>query len=318
MANAMASWGLLLPTRAVVMAHGAPDLTKVIDLAVQAEELGCDSVWVGDSILARPRLEALTTLAAVASRTKQVKLGTAVLLSALRHPVMLANEAANVDILSHGRLILGLGIAAKSPATEREFAACGVPFGRRIGIFEEGVEIMRRLWTESPVTFHGRHFQLENVSLGLRPIQPRGMPIWLAGGVETALRRVLRLGDGWFPNPPSPQALAGLRARLQTLAGEMGRDPALLHCCAYTTLNINADIGQAERELRTFVEGYYEAPYEAMRQNQGLCAGAAETCVQWLKDFIAAGAQTLVIRFGGPDQFGQLERYAKEVLPRLV
>jgi probable F420-dependent oxidoreductase len=315
MANATASWGLLLPTREVVMAEGAPDLTKIIDLAVRAEELGFDSVWVGDSILARPRLEALTTLAAVASRTKRVRLGTAVLLSALRHPVVLANEAANVDILSNGRLILGLGIATKTPTTEREFTACGVPFGRRISIFEEGVAIMRRLWTESQVTFSGRHFQLQDVSAGLRPIQQGGIPIWLAGSVDNALRRVLRLGDGWFPNPRSPQALADLWARLQILAAEMGRDPGALHRCAYTTLNINTDTAQAEHEMRAFVEGYYGAPYEVMMRNQGLCPGTADTCVQWLKDFIAAGAQTLVIRFGGPDQFGQLDRCAREVLP---
>ena len=206
MVHASGSWGLLLPTREVVMAQGAPDLTKIIDLSVQAEALGFDSIWVGDSILARPRLEALTTLAAVASRTVRVRLGTAVLLSALRHPVVLANEAANVDILSHGRLILGLGIATRTPTVEREFAACGVPFGRRLGMFEEGVDIMRRLWTEAQVTFRGRHFQLQDISPGLRPMQPGGIPVWLAGGVDNALRRVVRLGDGWFPNPSSPRA----------------------------------------------------------------------------------------------------------------
>jgi len=317
MAHASVSWGLLLPTREVVMAEGAPDLTKIIDLAVQAEALGFDSVWVGDSILARPRLEALTTLAAVASRTSRVKLGTAVLLSALRHPVVLANEAANVDILSHGRLILGLGIATRTPTVEREFTACGVPFGRRLGRFEEGVEIMRRLWTEAGVTFSGRHFQLKDVSLGLRPTQSGGIPVWLAGAVDNALRRVVRLGDGWFPNPSSPQVLAGLWGRLQTVAREMGRDPTALHRCVYTTLNINADVAQAEREMRSFVEGYYGAPYDNMVQVQGLCAGTAQTCAERLQEFIAAGAQTMVIRFGGPDQFGQLERCAKEVLPRV-
>jgi probable F420-dependent oxidoreductase len=317
MAHTSVSWGLLLPTREVVMAQGAPDLTKIIDLAVQAEALRFDSVWVGDSILARPRLEALTTLAAVASRTTRMKLGTAVLLSALRHPVVLANEAANVDILSHGRLILGLGIATRTPTVEREFAACGVPFGRRLGIFEEGVEIMRRLWTDPQVSFSGRYFQLEDVSLGLRPVQHGGVPIWLAAAVDNALRRVVRLGDGWFPNPSSPQALADLWRRLQTVAGEMGRDPASLHRCVYTTLNINANVAQAEREMRTFVEGYYGAPYAAMARIQGLCAGTAQACAAWLQDFIAAGAQTIVIRFGGPDQFRQLERCANEVLPQV-
>jgi probable F420-dependent oxidoreductase len=317
MAHASVSWGLLLPTREVVMAQGAPDLTKIIDLAVQAEALRFDSVWVGDSILARPRLEALTTLAAVASRTTRVQLGTAVLLSALRHPVVLANEAANVDILSHGRLILGLGIATRTPTVEREFAACGVPFNRRLGMFEEGVQIMRRLWTEPRVTFSGRYFQLEEVSLGLRPMQHGGVPLWLAGAVDNALRRVVRLGDGWFPNPSSPQALADLWRHLQTVAGEMGRDPASLHRCVYTTLNVNADVAQAEREMRTFVEAYYGAPYATMARIQGLCAGTAQACAAWLQDLIAAGAQTIVIRFGGPDQFRQLERCAKEVLPQV-
>ncbi len=317
MAHATVSWGLLLPTREVVMARGAPDLTKIIDLAVQAEALGFDSVWVGDSILARPRLEALTTLAAVASRTTRVRLGTAVLLSALRHPVVLANEAANVDILSHGRLILGLGIATRAPSVEREFAACGVPFNRRLGIFEEGVEIMRRLWTEPQVTLSGRHFQLQGVSLGLQPLQHSGIPLWLAGAVDNALRRVVRLGDGWFPNPSSPQALAQLWGRLQECAREMGREPAALHRCVYTTLNVNADVAQAEQEMRAFVEGYYAAPYETMARVQGLCSGTPETCAKWLQDFIAAGAQTIVIRFGGPGQFEQLQRCAKEVLPQV-
>jgi probable F420-dependent oxidoreductase len=317
MAHATVSWGLLLPTREVVMAQGAPDLTKIIDLAAQAETLGFDSLWVGDSILARPRLEALTTLAAVASRTTRVKLGTAVLLSALRHPVLLANEAANVDILSHGRLILGLGIATRIPTVEREFAACGVPFGRRIGIFEEGVEIMRRLWTEPHVTFSGRHFQIQDVSLGLPPVQQGGIPLWLAGAVDNALRRVVRLGDGWFPNPSSPRALADLWGRLQILAREMGRDPESLQRCVYTTLNVNTDVAQAEREMRAFVEGYYGMPYETLARMQGLCAGTADACAEWLQGFIAAGAQTVVIRFGGPDQFGQLERCAKEVLPQV-
>jgi probable F420-dependent oxidoreductase len=317
MAHATVSWGLLLPTREVVMAQGAPDLRKIIDLAVQAEALGFDSVWVGDSILARPRLEALTTLAAVASRTTRVKLGTAVLLSALRHPVVLANEAANVDILSHGRLILGLGIATRTPTVEREFAACGVPFGRRLGMFEEGVEIMRRLWSDPQVTFRGRYFQIQEVSPGLQPTQPGGIPVWLAGAVDNALRRVVRLGDGWFPNPSSPQAFADLWDRLQTVAHEMGRDPTVLHRCVYTTLNINADVAQAAREMSAFVEGYYGAPYETMARIQGLRSGTAQACAEWLQGFIAAGAQTVVLRFAGPDQFQQLERCAKEVLPQV-
>jgi probable F420-dependent oxidoreductase len=299
------------------MAQGAPDLSKIIDLAVRAEELGFDSVWVGDSILARPRLEAMTTLAAVAARTRRVRLGTAVLLPALRHPVVLANEAANVDILSHGRLILGIGIATKNRSIEREFTACGVAFGHRIGLFEEGVTLMRRLWSEPSVTFNGRHFQLQDVSLGLRPRQTAGIPLWIAGAVENAQRRVLRLGDGWFPNPRSPEVFAAQWEQMQGFAQEMGKDAQALPRCVYTTLNVNNDVAQAQREMQAFVEGYYGAPYDVLSRQQGLCAGTSESCAAWLNAFVAAGAQTLVLRFGGPDQFGQLERCVNDVFPQV-
>ena len=278
MAHPAVSIGLLLPTREVVMASGAPDLSKIIDLAVRAEELGFDSVWVGDSILARPRLEAMTTLAAVASRTQRVKLGTAVLLPALRHPVMLANEAANVDILSQGRLILGLGVATNNQSIAREFTACGIDFAHRLGIFEECVTLMRRLWTEPSVTFHGRRFQLQDVSLGLRPIQTSGIPIWIAGSVDNAQRRVLRLGDGWFPIPRSPEVFAAQWERLQVLAREMGKDAQALPRCVYTTLNINADVAQAQREMQAFAEGYYSAPYEVLYASRVCARDGCKLC----------------------------------------
>jgi alkanesulfonate monooxygenase SsuD/methylene tetrahydromethanopterin reductase-like flavin-dependent oxidoreductase (luciferase family) len=318
MAHTAVSFGFLLPTREMVMTRSTPALRPILDLAERAEALGFDSVWAGDSILARPRFEALTTLAAVAARTQHVKLGTAVLLSALRHPVMLANEAANLDLLSQGRLILGLGIATKSPPIEQEFTACGVPFARRIGIFEEGVTIMRRLWAEPEVTFSGRHFQLPEVRPGLRPLQQPGIPLWLAGSVDNAWRRVLRLGDGWFPNAVSPQVFAQGWQRLQALASEMGRQVETLQRSVYTTLNINNNAAQAEQGMRAFIEAYYGVPYAVQAQRQGLCAGPTERCVAWLKAFIAAGAQTLVLRFGGPDQFGQMERCAREVLPHVL
>src|SRR5574341_31856 len=112
----MTAFGLLLPTREAVMGTTKPDFGQILELAEQAEALGFDSVWVGDSILARPRFEPITTLAAIAARTRRVKVGTAVLLPALRQPVVLANEVANVDQVSQGRLILGLGIGGVMPA----------------------------------------------------------------------------------------------------------------------------------------------------------------------------------------------------------
>ena len=104
----MTAFGFLLPTREMVMNHEVPNFSQILELAEHAEALGFDSVWVGDSVLARPRFEALTTLAAVAARTQRVRLGTGVLLPMLRHPVLLANEVASLDHVANGRLILGV------------------------------------------------------------------------------------------------------------------------------------------------------------------------------------------------------------------
>jgi probable F420-dependent oxidoreductase len=313
----MTAFGFLLPTREIIMNQDVPNFREILDLAERAEDLGFDSVWVGDSVLARPRFEALTTLAAVAARTQRVRLGTAVLLPILRQPVVLANQVANLDLIANGRLILGIGIGGNNASVAQEFAACGVPIARRIGMFEETITLMRRLWTEPEVTFQGRYFQVQSVRLGLRPLQPTGVPLWLAGSADNALRRVLRLGDGWLPISSSPQAFTKDWKLLQALGQEMGRDANELHRCLYTTLNVNTDTVQAERELRAFIESYYSIPYEVQAIRNGLCAGSAEQCIAWLKAFIAAGAQTIVIRFGSPDQAGQLARFAREVLPRL-
>ena len=313
----MTAFGFLLPTREIVMNQEVPDFSQILELAEHAEALGFDSVWVGDSVLARPRFEALTTLAAVAARTQRVRLGTAVLLPMLRQPVVLANQVANLDLVANGRLILGVGIGGNNPAVAQEFAACGVPIARRIGMFEETLTLMRRLWTEPEVTFQGRYFQLQSVRLGLRPLQHSGVPLWLAGSGDNALRRVLRLGDGWLPISSSPQAFTVDWERLQFLGREMGRDAHDLHRCLYTTLNVNADGAQAERELRAFIENYYGISYEVQATRNGLCAGSPEQCIAWLKEFIVAGAQTILIRFGSPDQIGQLMRFAKEVLPNV-
>jgi probable F420-dependent oxidoreductase len=313
----MTAFGFLLPTREIVMNQDVPNFREILDLAERAEDLGFDSVWVGDSVLARPRFEALTTLAAVAARTQHVRLGTAVLLPMLRQPVVLANQVANLDLIANGRLILGIGIGGNNASVAQEFAACGVPIVRRIGMFEETITLMRRLWTEPEVTFEGRYFQVQSVRLGLRPLRQSGVPLWLAGSGDNALRRVLRLGDGWLPISSSPQAFTADWQRLQILGQEMGRDAHDLHRCLYTTLNVNTDGAQAERELRAFIESYYSIPYEVQATRNGLCAGSAEHCIAWLRAFIAAGAQTIVVRFGSPDQAGQLARFAREVLPGL-
>src|SRR5499425_2818096 len=192
--------GYLLPTRERVM-ESRPQTGPLLDLAARAERLGFDSVWVGDSLLARPRHDPLTLLAAVAARTRKVALGTAVFLPALRNPVVLAHQLATLDQISEGRLVLGAGIASDVPNIRAEFAAAGVPFEGRVGRMMEGLRLARALWNGEPVDWQGR-WPIDKGVLGPTPHRPGGPPIWLAGSVGPALRRAGRHFDGWFAIEP--------------------------------------------------------------------------------------------------------------------
>src|SRR6266852_6602547 len=190
--------GYLLPTRERIM-EGRPETASLLALAERAEALGFDSVWVGDSLLARPRHDPLTLLAAAAARTQKVQLGTAVFLPALRNPVVLARQLATLDQISAGRLVLGVGIASDVPNIRAEFAAAGVPFEGRVGRMMEGLRLARALWTGKPVDWEGR-WPVEGGVLGPTPHRPGGPPIWLAGSVRPAFERAARHFDGWFAN----------------------------------------------------------------------------------------------------------------------
>src|SRR5260221_13017456 len=147
--------GYLLPTRERIM-EGVHETAPLLALAEKAEALGFGFVWVGDSLLARPRHDPLTLLAAVAARTRKAMLGTAVFLPALRNPVVLAHQLATLDQISEGRLILGAGIASDLPNIRAEFAAAGVPFEGRVGRMMEGLRLARALWTGNPRNWEGR------------------------------------------------------------------------------------------------------------------------------------------------------------------
>src|SRR3954468_6303984 len=150
----MPKLGYLLATRERIM-EGHPETDALLALAEKAEGMGYDSIWVGDSLTARPRHEPLALLAAVAARTKKVELGTAVLLPALRNPVLLAHQVATLDRLCEGRLILGIGIAADTPAIRRDFEAAGVPFDKRVGRMNEVMRLCKALWNGQPVDWTG-------------------------------------------------------------------------------------------------------------------------------------------------------------------
>jgi len=300
--------GYLLPTRERVM-EGRPDAAPLLALAERAEGLGFDSIWVGDSLLARPRHDPLTLLAAVAARTKKAELGTAVLLPALRNPVVLAQQIATLDQISEGRYILGVGIASDNAPIRAEFVAAGVPFEKRAGRMLEGLRLCRELWTGKPVNWNGR-WVMENSVLGPVPHRPGGPPIWIGGMVRPARERVARFYDGWFPNAPDAKGWGAQWREIQDIAREAGRDPAELTGAIYLTLTIDEDAGRAEQRIDGFMENYYGVPPAVMRGRQANYAGPAAGAAEWLKDYVDEGASHLVLRFAG-DAERQMDTIAR-------
>jgi alkanesulfonate monooxygenase SsuD/methylene tetrahydromethanopterin reductase-like flavin-dependent oxidoreductase (luciferase family) len=289
--------GYLLPTREQIM-EGRPDAAPLLALAERAAKLGFDSIWAGDSLLARPRHEPLTLLAAVAGRVPGVEVGTAVLLPALRNPVLLAHQVATLDQVAGGRLILGVGIARDVPSIRAEFAAAGVPFEKRVGRMNEGLRLARALWSGEPVDWDGL-WKVDKGVLAPTPARKGGPPIWLAGSLPASLERAGKLYDGWLPNSPDATLWGRRWAEVQAHARNAGRDPAALTGAAYLTLAIDDDQARADAWLNTYLEQYYGQPATAMRARQACFAGPASGASDWLQGFVAAGASHLVLRFAG-------------------
>jgi probable F420-dependent oxidoreductase len=308
-------FGVLLPTREAVMS-GRPETAPLLAMAERAEAAGFDSVWIGDSLTARPRHEPLTLLSAVAARTRRVRLGTGVLLPALRNPVVLAHVVGTLDRVAEGRVILGVGIAADSPPIRREFAAAGVPFERRVGRFLETLAICRALWTRDGVSFAGKHFTLDNVTMEPKPHRPGGPPIWIGGSGPTALREAARF-DAWFPTGPGVEFFAQRFPAVQAAARAAGRPPDAVTGAAYVTLALDPSASAAEQRLHGFLESYYAAPARAIMARQATYAGPLEGCVEWLQRWIDAGARHISLRFAGGDQLAQVDEAASRLLPRL-
>lgn len=281
--------GLLLPSREALL-WGDSDLAFVVEVGRQAEQSGFDSVWVGDSLLARPRGEPLTLLAALAGATRRVALGTAVLLPLLRHPVSLAHAVATLDRVAEGRLILGIGPGAELPGTHAELKALGVPSGRRVSAMISGVERARRLW--------------RNVEQGLtlepRPFRLGGPPIWVGGTGPRMLNLTGSTFDGWLPLSPTPADYAtGLRA-VREAAAQAGRDPDSIAAGVYLTVAVADTERAGAAELDAYVRAYYGVPAEVMAKGMAMHAGTMESAAEWFAAYRAAGARHLVIRLAQP------------------
>jgi len=285
-----------LPTREQVMA-GRPEAAPLLALAERAADLGFDSIWAGDSLLARPRHDPITLLAAVGARVARVELGTAVLLPALRNPVVLAQQVATLDQICEGRVILGVGIASDLPNIRAEFAAAGVPFEKRVGRLLEGVHLCRELWTGKAVSWNGR-WKVEGV-LAPTPHRPGGPPLWIAGSLPASLERAGRHFDGWLPNGQDAKAWGEQWAQIKAIARQAGRDPAQLTGGMYLTAAVDENRARADERLNAYMQQYYGQPAAVMRARQMSYAGPAAGFAEWLAGYVAVGVHHIVVRFAG-------------------
>lgn len=317
MAPEKATFGVLLPTRGVILqARDVPDLSPIFDLAQAAEDTGYDSIWVGDSILAKSRLEVLTTMGALAARTHRVKIGTAVLLATLRHPVVLAHALATLDVLSGGRIIPGIGVGRSEPLLEHESENCGVPFKTRATRLEEGLEIMKRLWTEAQVDFAGKMFTLHEVALLPRPVQKPRPPLWLASNlVERGLRRVALQADGWITNVPSPETYRQCWEKIEGYAVGARRDPGSIKKILYLTVHVGSDGRKARQEGSRFLADYYHKAPGEMEKLLVTTMGSPEECLKTIASYRSLGVTAFIVRFAAKDQTGQLKLWSGQVLP---
>ncbi|MCH7654843.1 MAG: LLM class flavin-dependent oxidoreductase [Chloroflexi bacterium] len=313
--------GLLLGTRGLVMRAQregrAVDAGPMLDLAERAEAAGLDSVWVGDSLVSKPRLEPVAAMAAIAARTSRVRIGTAVLLPAIRSPVPLAHALATVDVLSGGRTVLAMGVGGVfTPEQAQDFSAAGVDPKKRAGRFTEVVQVMRRLWTEEHVSFDGKHIQLDDVTLYPRPVQPGGIPMLLAThyrtGSEAQALRAARHGDGIMGISDSPEEFARTIAKVEELAGAEGRDPAAFERVYYMTVNIDDNAERAQADAEDFLMAYYGVSHWAGHWGPW---GPAAALAERMRAFAGAGAREIVVRFASWDQGAQWARFEAEVLP---
>jgi len=313
--------GLLLHTRQTLRQEdAAQSFEHLWTDATQAEEIGFDHIWLGDSVtvLDKARGDCLTTMAALAARTTTIRIGAVPMLAALRNPVLLAHALATLDVISKGRIILGVSVGPVREYIQRQFAACGVPPQEKAGRLGECIEIMRRLWSEKTINYEGRYYKLNDVGVLPHPAQKAGIPIWIAADRnENGFKRVARLGDGWVTLAPTLERFTAARQKIDQYAQEQNRFGKCQASALYATFNIQTDADQAKNEGWQWMESFFEQPKEKLSHHFTIF-GTADECVHLLNGYAAAGLTAIIARIASDDVRGQSYILLNEIKPQLA
>lgn len=322
--------GLSLPNRGLLF--GAISVEEMLTLAEEAERSGAfGSVWVGDGLIAKPRVEAITTLSAIASRTKHVKLGTCCMATfALREPVLFACQWASLDVLSQGRALLAVCLGA---ATERggknvqaELEATGVDRKERVSRFEEAIGMVRDLW-RGPTSWQGRHWSFPDIDLQPKPVQ-QPCPVWIASNpnpdvlsqerYRAAIDRVGRLADGWMSTVVAPEEFGRRWAEVRESAERHGRNAKAMSSSLHLMINIGEDAAQARAEAKRFLDTYYMLDTTDETMDRWGAYGPPDRVVSRIAEYVEQGLDLPIVRFASFEQTAQMERALADVLPELA
>jgi len=290
---------------------GPIDPERIRRYLARAEALGFTGAWVVEQVVGTiPSLEPIELLTFAAAATRRLRVGAAVLLTALRTPLHTAKSVATLDQLSGGRLDVGVGLGGQ-PAV---YPAFGLSAERRAARFAEGVTLMKRLWTEPRVTFDGEFYRLKDLPMEPKPHQRPHPPIWFGAHHPDALRRAVALGDAFMgAGSASTATFASEVAQLRRTLEEARRDPATFPVAKRVYITVDDDRARAARRLTEWFGGFYHRPQLAEEVSVW---GSAEQCAEGLRAVVAAGAGMLMLNPVFDDE-EQLERFAAELAPRL-
>jgi alkanesulfonate monooxygenase len=296
----------------------APDIEGLYRYAARAEALGFESLWAWDHVIlgvepAFPILDAIGTLTAIAARTSRIKLGTGVLVLPLRNPTVAAKAIGTLDVISNGRLVLG--VAAGWYA--REFDAVGVPFRQRGRLFERNLDILTRLWTEDRVTLQADEFNLREAVMRPRTVQRPRPPILIGGYVDAVLRRVATKGDGWLTYFYTPESYTRAWQKIEAFAREAGRDPRALTGTNQLAILVGRSRAETEEPMRQWLQTEWDVAAWSESTIEHAIRGSVKECIDQLRAHVASGVDRLILipyRY----QPEQVEIIAREILPALT
>lgn len=302
--------GVLLPT-GTAQWGASDDPRELVAFGRHAERSGFSSLFVNDSLIS-PRIEALTMLAALASTTETVTLGTAALMPFLRRPIQAAQSLASIDLLSGGRLTVAVGAGFPGRFGRPLYALSELPWERRFARLDETVRLWRALW-DGADAFRGEILRFDDIPPTISPSRAGGPPIWLGGATPAALTRAGRLYDGWLPYPPDPTDYASGLRDVREAAAEAGRAAEDITPALFVSAWIDDDVESGRRALDAYARATYGMPLQELERIQAVVTGPADHVLERLGRYVAVGVRHLVVRLAALDlnsQRDQLERMA--------